>query len=150
MAELSYRTATQTEAASIRTLIRRTRLNPLALDWRRFIVAVDAAGALAACGQVKPHADGSWELASIAVAEAFRGQGAARGIIERLLAAHPQRPLYLTCLAHLETFYVRFGFRVAAPTEMPPYYRRIHWLANTLFAWSSRRQVLLVMMKDGL
>lgn len=148
MDDLIYRCATREDAAAIRSLIRRVRINPTRLDWQRFIVAVDAAGALAACGQVKPHADGSWELASIAVAEPFRGRGVARGIIERLLAIHPQRPLYLTCVSHLGAFYEKFGFRQVNEPAMPPHFRRISRLANTLFRWTRPGETLLVMMKE--
>lgn len=149
MADFTYRPATLEDAPAIRALIFRVRINPTGLDWRRFIVAVDAAGALAACGQVKPHADGSWELASIAVAEPFRGQGAARGVIQRLLASHPQRPIYLTCRAHLGAFYQKFGFRPATLQEMSPYFRRISRLANVFFHLARPAETLLVMLKEN-
>lgn len=148
MADLTYRPATQSDSAAIHALICRVRINPLGLNWRRFIVAADAAGALAACGQVKPHADGSWELASIAVNEAFRGRGIARGVIEGLLALHPQRPLYLTCRAELGAFYEKFGFRRVEPGQMPPYFRRISRVAGALLAFSRPDDRLLVMVKE--
>ncbi len=148
MDELTYRPATRADAAAIRALIRQVRINPTGLDWRRFIVAVDAAGALVGCGQVKPHADGSWELASIAVAAPFRGRGVARGIIERLLAIHPQRPIYLTCVSPLGAFYEKFGFRQVSQPAMPPHFRRISRLANLFFRWARPGETLLVMMKE--
>ena len=72
MLEFSVRAAQPEEAQSIQQLIRASRLNPTGLDWRRFVVAEDQNGEFVGCGQVKPHRDGSQELASLAVAEAWR------------------------------------------------------------------------------
>jgi len=135
--QFSYitRPALLDDAHSIRSLIRAVRINPIGLDWRRFIVAVDREGYLVGCGQVKPHRDGSRELASIAVREDWRQQGVARAIILLLLAQHPP-PLYLTCRSRLGQFYARFGFQVVLDEKrMPPYFRRIHRLAGRL-SWS--------------
>lgn len=76
------------------------------------------------CGQIKPHGDGSRELASIAVLPRFQGQGLGKAIVTHLMA-QAQAPLYLTCRAALRSYYEPFGFRVLAPQEMPPYFRRI-------------------------
>jgi N-acetylglutamate synthase-like GNAT family acetyltransferase len=73
MTTWTLRRARQPDAPAIRRLIRQVGINPLGLDWRRFLIAVDAGGQLVGCGQVKPHADGSLELASIAVQPAWRG-----------------------------------------------------------------------------
>ena len=136
--------ATSAQAGAIQALVRAARLNPLGLDWRRFVVALDENGAVVGCGQVKPHRDGSWELASIVVAPAWRGRGVARAVIEYLLVGSP-RPLWLTCVTTLAPFYARFGFRqVTAPGQMPPYFRRLSWLF-WLLDWLSPAQALSVM-----
>ncbi len=109
---------------AIRALIRTVGINPTGLDWRRFVVAVTPDGKVAGCGQVKPHSDGSRELASIAVRPAFRRQGIAQAIIERLLTENPP-PLYLICRNGLGSFYERFGFRAVRENEMPLYFRRL-------------------------
>ena len=128
----SLRPATAAEFPAIRALIREAQINPTGLDWRRFLVAIDAHGRLIGCGQVKPHGDGSRELASITVVEDWRKQGVARAIIERLLDDNPGE-LYLTCRAELGEFYPRFGFRkVEAPDKMPPYFRRLYRIAHTI------------------
>jgi len=67
-------------------LINRVGINPLGLDWKRFIVAETHYGGFIGCGQLKPPKDSSLELASIAVDASYRGQGVARAMIEHLLA----------------------------------------------------------------
>ncbi len=126
------RRAEPADARPIRRLIHAERLNPLGLDWRRFWLAVDEEGRIIGCGQVKPHRDGSRELASIAVVSAWRGRGVASAIIRQLLAEHPP-PLHLTCRAELVGFYARFGFAVAAhPAGLPPYFRRVAQISRWL------------------
>ena len=132
----TLRKATQKDAAAIRRLIWQVHINPMGLDWRRFLVAVDAGDRVIASGQIKPHRDGTRELASIATAPAWRGQGAASAIIQRLLAENP-RPLYLVTAAHNHAFYPRFGFRILEPAEMPPVLgreaRMVAWMQRHLF-----------------
>lgn len=126
------RPATRSDQAAIRGLIRAVHINPLGIRWRRFILAVDDRGVLVGCGQIKSHADGSRELASIAVVEAWRGRRVASAVINHLMAgASP--PLWLTCRPRLIPFYERFGFRPVAPGgSMPPYFRRILRLVRIL------------------
>jgi N-acetylglutamate synthase-like GNAT family acetyltransferase len=152
----SLRPATQADFPAIRALIRAVQINPIGLDWRRFIVAVTPQEAIIGCGQIKPHRDGSRELASIAVVPEWRGRGVARAMIERLVEvsggaafaeAEAVEPLYLTCRASLGSFYERFGFRIIQPDEMPPYFRRISRLAR--MAGFVMREELLVMKRDA-
>ena len=143
----SLRPATQADAQTIRAIIRAARINPMALDWPRFLLAVSEAGEVIGCGQVKPHSDRTRELASIAVVPAWQGKGIARALIERLLAENPV-VLYLTCRSHLGTFYEKFGFRALAPDEMPHYFRRIHRIACAVGALGLIPGDLLVMKRD--
>ncbi len=149
----TLRAATREDLAAIRALIFAVRINPMGLDWKRFLVAVDDHEVLIGCGQVKIHQDGSLELASIAVVQAWRGNGVARALIEHLLDLNP-RPLYLTCRAKLGPFYERFGFRVveekAMPRqEMPRYFQRITRLARLVGATGIMPRDLLVMICDA-
>lgn len=130
MSSYILRPARETDAAEIKRLIRSVGINPMDLDWRRFVVAVDEQGQVIATGQIKPHQKGAiLELASIAVVEQHRGEGLARAIIEYLLKDSP-RPLYLTCRSNLEPFYQKFGFQAIPYEEMPRFYRRLSKLAN--------------------
>ncbi|MEW6505766.1 MAG: GNAT family N-acetyltransferase, partial [Chloroflexota bacterium] len=133
------------DARQIRRLIYSERLNPLGLDWRRFWLAVDESGKMIGCGQVKPHWDGSRELASIAVVRNWRGRGVASAIIRQLLAENPP-PLYLTCRAELTGFYARFGFQEAGnPAELPPYFRQVARLSRWLRCLSRQRMDIRVL-----
>ena len=148
MASYRLQAAKATQQRQIKALVRAARINPLGLDWRRFMVALDENGVIIGCGQIKPHRDGSWELSSIVVTSAWQGQGVARAIIEHLLAGSP-RPLWLTCVSTLDPFYTRFGFReVTALADMPPYFRRVSRLFR-LLAYLSPSNSLSVMRCDG-
>ena len=135
MTSYTLRPARETDFPAIKNLIHSVGINPMDLDWRRFLVAVDAQGQVIATGQIKPHGAKAdiHEMASIAVVPAYRGQGLARAIIEHLLKDSP-RPLYLTCRSRLEPLYEKFGFRLVPYEEMPRYYRRLSKLASVIGA----------------
>jgi N-acetylglutamate synthase-like GNAT family acetyltransferase len=140
MSSYFLRPAHETDASAIRYLIRSVGINPMDLDWRRFIVAVNEQDQVIATGQIKPHNKGEiLELASIAVVEQYRGQGLARAIIEHLLKDSP-RPLYLTCRSRLQSFYQKFGFRTISYKEMPRFYQRLSRLAD-VFITITRQDV---------
>jgi N-acetylglutamate synthase-like GNAT family acetyltransferase len=144
MTDFTLRPAQETEFGTIKDLIHLTGINPMGLDWKRFIVAVNNQGQVLGIGQIKPHGPDVLELASIAVYPEYRNQGIARGIIEHLLKDSP-RPLYLTCISTLEALYQKFGFRTISHGEMPRYFQRISKLANVIFTFASRDDRLLVM-----
>jgi N-acetylglutamate synthase-like GNAT family acetyltransferase len=142
------RPAIGSDAPRIKALVLQVRITA-GLDWQRFLIAETPAGELAGCGQVKPHRDGSRELASIATAPQWRGQGVARAIIEKLIEAHPG-PLYLTCRARLGPFYDQFGFRaIMDPEALPAYFRRVLRLARSLGWMKLIPRDLLVMQRDS-
>jgi len=133
MTMYTLRSARETDATAIKDLIHSAGINPMSLDWRRFVVAVDGLDRLIATGQIKPHGRDVHELASIAVDPAHRGEGIARAIIEDLLKDSP-RPLYLTCRSRLEPLYEKFGFQSISYAEMPRYFQRISKLAGFITA----------------
>jgi GNAT superfamily N-acetyltransferase len=127
---VTIRPATQHDQAAINSLIRQVGINPLGVKWRRFLIGVNDAGALVGCGQVKPHRDGSRELASIAVEQAWRGQGIGKALVSELQRVHGP-PVWLTCRSELRPFYSASGFvEITDPGKMPPYFRRVKRLAE--------------------
>lgn len=144
MTTYTLRPARETEDAAIKSLIHVVGINPMGLDWKRFVVAVDSRDQIIATGQIKPHGRDIHELASIAVVPEYRGQGLARAIMEHLLQESP-RPLYLTCISSLEPLYQKFGFYSIDYDEMPRYFQRISKLVGLVFLLASRDEKLLVM-----
>lgn len=144
-APFSLRPATAQDAAAIKSLIHRVRINPYGLDWRRFLVAVDRHGQMIGCGQLKPHARDVVELASIAVLDEYRGRGVARALIERLIAEGP-RPLYLTCRSGLGPMYEKWGFRPMQMEEMPRYFKRLARIMSAVMGVFRDGERLLVMV----
>lgn len=144
MTAIRLRPARETESAAIKELIHKVGINPMDLDWKRFIVAVDAQDQIIATGQVKLHRNDIHELASIAVEPEYRGQGLARAMIEYLLKDSP-RPLYLTCISSLEALYEKFGFVSIPYEEMPRYFQRLSKLARLMFVFTNGNERLLVM-----
>jgi N-acetylglutamate synthase-like GNAT family acetyltransferase len=138
------RAAQSSEAALIRRMVFQARINPFDLDWRRFSLAIGPNGEITGCIQVKPHRDGSRELASLVVHPEWRGRGVARRLIENMQARHPP-PLYLTCRSSLQPLYLKFGFQRVKPVDMPPYFQRLHRLVN-IFPWLTRKGEILTVM----
>lgn len=138
---MQIRSATPADQKIIERIIRDAGINPMALDWRRFLIAEEN-GQVIGIGQVKPHSDGSRELASIAVIPECRGQGIASAIIRALLEKE-RGEIYLLCRNELESFYARFGFRKIGRDEMPPYFRRITRVLDFLARWTGRRGIVM-------
>ncbi len=138
------RPALESESTQIKDLINLVGINPSGLDWKRFIVAVNAEGQVIGCGQIKPHGGDIRELASIAVVPDFRGRGIARAVIEILLRESP-KPLYLMCIAHNGPMYEKFGFQIIPVSQMPRYFSRIKKLFDITNVFRKTEEELLVM-----
>ena len=110
MTGFSLRSAHETDSSPIKELIHSVGINPMNLDWKRFVVAVNHRDEMIGCGQLKPHGKDILELASLAVYPEHRGKGVARALIEYLLKDSP-RPLYLMCESSVGPLYEKFGFR---------------------------------------
>lgn len=149
--ERSYtlRPAAATDSAAIRKLIVRSRINPSALNWRRFVVAISSKNKLIGCGQIKPHRDGSHELASIAVEQDWQGHGLGRAIIENLLESSAG-VLYLMCRSSMGSLYEKFGFQVITGEGMPKYFQRVSKLVGMVELLNSEGETLLVMRRDSI
>ena len=140
------RPAVEGDDSAIRSLVKEGRINPTGLKWPRFVVAVTREGEVIGCGQVKPHRDGSIELASLIVTAEWRGRGVAAALIEHLVSAH-KKDMYLMCRSSLGAFYERFGFRSVPETELPTYFRRISRLASLAEIFRKEGETLLVMKR---
>ena len=143
------RPARAADQPAIRALVRAARINPRDLDWQRFLVAEES-GRVVGVGQVKPHGDGSRELASLAVIAERQAQGIGGALIYGLLACEPG-PVYLMCMDWLERYYERFGFRRLARADLPPAFRAIGRFAPALALLSSllgKRLQVIVMRRD--
>jgi N-acetylglutamate synthase-like GNAT family acetyltransferase len=149
MSDFSLRPAAGSDARTIRRMIYQERLNPVSLDWHRFTLAEDPNGHVAGCIQVKPHGDGSRELASLVVRAEFRRLGLARQMIEAVLTRE-NGPLYLTCRASLTPFYTRFGFAILADPDLPPYFRRIRQVFRFLRRLARLPEDLAIMRREGI
>ena len=144
---IALRPATANDAAAIRSLIHTVGINPMSLNWQRFVIAMNDGGEMLGCGQIKPHGDGTYELASIAVWPRFQGQGVGHAIIQHLLA-NAQPPLYLTCRAALRPYYERFGFHALNETQMPPYFRRLWRIVRMASRIIPRMGSMQIMRRD--
>jgi N-acetylglutamate synthase-like GNAT family acetyltransferase len=143
LVDFSLRPATEADFSAIKNLVRKARINPTKLDWRRFTVAISGKEVIG-CVQLKPVPRGKMELASLVVHPDYRSQGIARALIEHMLVDVP-RPVYLTCRSGLGKLYEKFGFHVLGNDEMPVYYRRLHGLAGRFMELMRWNETLLVM-----
>lgn len=128
---LAIRQATAADQPAIRRLIKEANLNRMSLKWPHFVVAEEE-GVIVGLGQVKPHGDGSRELASLAVVPAWQSRGIGSAIIKALLAREPGVVLHLTCRRELGGYYERFGFRRLAAADYPAYFKRLIPIVNVV------------------
>jgi N-acetylglutamate synthase-like GNAT family acetyltransferase len=144
------RPARAADQSAIRAIVHAARLIPRNLDWQRFLVAEED-GRVVGVGQVKPHNDGSRELASLAVLPECQGQGIGGALIEALLARE-SGAVYLMCMDRLEPYYQRFGFRRLGRAELPVSFRFVGQFAPAFAAISwlfGKRTQPIVMRRDG-
>lgn len=83
----------------------------------QFAVAEADGGSIIGCGRLKPYR-GFVELASIAIAEEWRGQGVGRAIVAQLLAGRKGQ-VYLMCEDNRLDFFSQFEFVVLRGNQMP-------------------------------
>lgn len=144
MINFTLRSARESESSQIKGLIHLVGINPMDLNWKRFVVAVNDQDEMIGCGQIKPHGTEILELASIAVHPEFQGKGIGSAIIQHLLANSP-RPMYLMCESSRGSLYEKFGFYAITYDEMPRYFQRISKLAGLMTTLARRDERLLVM-----
>ena len=136
MPDIFLRAATAADQPAIRRMIRAAGLNPMSLDWPRFVVA-QLDGEVVGIGQVKILGDGTRELASLAVLPPYQGTGVGAAIVWTMISRTPG-PLYLRCADHNERYYRRFGFVTLEPEQMPQSLRRMYQVVNPLLGLYNR------------
>src|SRR3990172_7155996 len=144
---IPLRPATPADERRIKDLIHEVGINPMSLDWRRFIVAEDE-GVFAGCGQIKPHGDGALELASLAVIPARQGQGIGSILIKALMAREPGE-LYLTCRSGLAPYYHKFGFEEVEVEAMPRSLKTLYRAARMFSKVIGAGQGMSIMKRDS-
>jgi amino-acid N-acetyltransferase len=122
------RPATETDRAAILRLMRPLDYNRINLHPDCFLV-VEENGEVIGIGQIKYHREGTAELASLVVAAERRGEGIGTVLVQRLVARH-RGPLYLFCLAGLESYYAPLGFVRVERRQLPLWLAFIHLLGN--------------------
>jgi N-acetylglutamate synthase-like GNAT family acetyltransferase len=143
---VKIRSATAADQPTIRRLIKQANLNPMSLLWSNFVIAEEADGSIAGIGQVKPHRDGSREVASIAVVAGRQGTGIGSAVIRELITRERGGVLHLTCRREMQGYYQRFGFRLLSRAEYPPYFKRLMPLVNFVARVFGTR--IVVMRRD--
>lgn len=143
---LTLRPAAADDEKKIKALIHEVQINPMNLDWRRFIVAEDG-GEFVGCAQIKPHKDGARELASLAVAPDRQGQGIGTMLVNALLERE-QGELYLMCVKENVPYYRRFGFEEVTGRRIPRSLR-FYERAGRLLSKITRASGISIMRREG-
>lgn len=146
--QIKTRKARPDDQAEITEMIRRAHLNPRSLDWSRFVVA-QRHGTIVGCGQVRVHADGARELASLVVQPTVRGQGVAGGIIDALLA-DDSGEMYTLIDRRFARHFQRWGFHVVDPDRLPRSVMRTYRIGRIVTGIASvvtRRRIRIVPLK---
>lgn len=124
----TLRPAALDDEKNIKDLIHQSHLNPMNLDWERFIVAEEE-GQFVGCVQLKPHKDGARELASLAVIKERRESGIGAMLVKAIVEQNPGE-LYLMCEGSLTGYYQRFGFEEIGPEVMPRSFKTLYRAAR--------------------
>jgi N-acetylglutamate synthase-like GNAT family acetyltransferase len=133
----TIRQANKDDQGIIRKLVIEGKINPTRLKWKRFVVAETENGIVIGCGQIKPHSDGTIELASIAVTKSWRNKSIAKDIIKHLLIGFEKKPIYLVCRSNLKSFYLPFGFVPLTDEQLPKYFQKLQKIAGFIKAVSN-------------
>ena len=118
---LQIRRAAPNEYSAIRQMVRDAHLDPTSRLHFEHVLVAELDGEVVGVGQIKHHS-GCQELGSLVVQPEYRGRGIAAQLITAL-EAEAERPLYLTCLSHMEPYYARFGYESIPFREMPAFFK---------------------------
>jgi N-acetylglutamate synthase-like GNAT family acetyltransferase len=113
---IDTRRARRDDQAEITAMVHRAHLNPRDLDWSRFVVA-EHRRTIVGVGQVRLHADGAHELASLVVERSFRGQGVAGSVVDALLT-DDRGDMYTLIDRRFVQHFQRWRFHAVNPGEL--------------------------------
>ena len=147
---ITFRAAVETDEPTIRSIVRRAQLHPFNLHWQNFVIAVDGS-TIIGVGQIKDHADGTRELASMAILPAYQKRGIGSEIIHQLIT-QDEGTIYLMCPDFRESFYRRFDFQTITGSEIPRslrgWVRLGKWFAAIMTLIGSDEFTILAMKRD--
>ncbi len=88
----------------------------------RNYVAYEVDGTLHGCAALKPYPDGSGEIHSVGVDEAYSKLGIGRRLVEYLIEAAPERKISSLFLLTTQTYdwFTQLGFVEGSPSDLPP------------------------------
>ena len=134
------RGAREEDQPVISAMVRRARLNPSNLHWERFVIADDGSRTVGVA-QLRRHADGATELASLVVEPGVRRQGIAMQMVDALLADE-RAPVYALIDRRFVEHFTRWGFAPVHPSELPRSVSRGYRIGRVVTAVGSvlRRQ----------
>lgn len=98
-------------------MVRRAKLNPTGLRWEGFVVA-ETGGRVVGIVQLRRHADGATELASLVIEPEARGQGIVKLLVDGCLAGE-DGPVHAVLDRRYAADYARWGFAPVAVEELP-------------------------------
>ena len=147
---IDIRRATELDQGAIRSLVLGERLNPSGLSWTNFLVAATEDRVVGTV-QMRKHDDGSQELGSLVVSQAFRGQGVAARLVEAILAGE-RNPVWVITPQDSVGRYLRSGFRRIEPASAPVKVRRNHRIGSLvrLFSLMTRDPVARLVILERL
>jgi N-acetylglutamate synthase-like GNAT family acetyltransferase len=99
-------------------MVRRARLNPVGLNWERFVIA-ERDSRTVGVAQLRRHSDGATELASLVVEPDERRHGIAMQMVDALLA-DVAAPVYTMIDRRFVEHFARWGFAPVDPSQLPP------------------------------
>jgi N-acetylglutamate synthase-like GNAT family acetyltransferase len=121
MADYTIRAATETDAETIKRMVRSAPLDPNAVDWHYFLVlevVEDGKPKIVCIGMVHPEG-GVQEVDSVVTLKEYRKRGYAEAVVHALIE-RAGKPLYLLAEPALIPYYEKFGFHVMGADEAPP------------------------------
>mmetsp|Transcript_2866 Transcript_2866/g.5812 ORF Transcript_2866/g.5812 Transcript_2866/m.5812 type:complete len:241 (-) Transcript_2866:519-1241(-) len=150
MAGISIENATQNDTWSVLKMIAKEKLNPIALNMNNFVVAKEQTnGHVVGAGQIKSIGRvgdrDAFELSSIVVDDAYRGQGIGKSIVRQILdvKAPADAEIFLLTVEDREGFYTPFGFQ---KTSDAPILLSLEKMIGSVVARLVANQGLIIMV----